>query len=219
MNFLRKLLKKARSDRGDSILVPALILSVVVALVIGLAVEVGKNSYIRSDRINAIQDSASAAITLTDSRGSLNWSVVDKVVNEYEHNRFGKRVYSSKANTSIQYDDFFIRETSESQVFKDQGRCGEDNGQKYPYYKITLDTTRGADSSANSKSVTFARTQPSIAQLNHMAPLKAKSVYRSITVQVVDQAPNIMLSMAGMPCQKFDLNASAITFSANADVK
>lgn len=218
MNFLRKLLKKARSDRGDSILVPALILSVVVALVIGLAVEVGKNSYIRSDRINAIQDSASAAITLTDSRGSLNWSVVDKVVNEYEHNRFGKRVYSSKANTSIKYDDF-ARETSGSQVFKDQGRCSEDKGQEYPYYKITLDTTRGADSSANSKSVTFARTQPSIAQLNQMAPLKTKSVYRSITVQVIDQAPNIMLSMAGMPCQKFDLNASAITFSANADVK
>lgn len=218
MTFWKKFLSKIKSDRGDSILVPALILSVAIGLVIGLVFDVVKNGYVRSERINAIQDSANAAVTMTDNRGSLNWSVVDKVVNSYEHNRFGKRVYSSTSSTGIKYDDS-IRESAESKVFDGYEKCSEDSktGQKYPYYKITLDTGRGE--SVEKKTVEFSRTQKSVAQLNRDQPLNKKTVYRSVTVEVIDQTPNIMLSMAGMPCQTFDLTASSVTFSANKDLK
>lgn len=218
MTFLNKLRAKLKSDRGDSILVPALILSIAVGLVIGLVFDVVKNGYVRSERINTIQDSASAAVTMTDNRGSLNWSVVDKVVNTYEYNRFGERLYSSTSNTGIKHDTD-VRETTESRVFDGYEKCSEDSktGKKYPYYKITLDTGRG--DSVEKKTVEFARTQKSVQQFNRDVPLNQKSIYRSVTVEVIDQTPNIMLGMAGMPCQKFDLTASAVTFSANKDLK
>lgn len=218
MTFLNKLRAKLKSDRGDSILVPALILSIAVGLVIGLVFDVVKNGYVRSERINTIQDSASAAVTMTDNRGSLNWSVVDKVVNTYEYNRFGERLYSSTSNTGIEHDTD-VKETAESRVFDGYEKCSEDSktGKKYPYYKITLDTGRG--DSVEKKTVEFARTQKSVQQFNRDVPLNQKSIYRSVTVEVIDQTPNIMLGMAGMPCQKFDLTASAVTFSANKDLK
>jgi len=228
---LWKLIKgKALSDRADSILVPAMILLPVLALGIGIAVEVQKNNFVRSERINAIQDSASAAVTLTDSRGSLNWKVVDKVVNEYEHNRFGGKKFSSANNTGLQYDDTY-RETAESQAYQDTtigaGGClvgtGDKAGDRYPQYKVTLDTGRGSTADTlgtNAKPVTvsFTRTQPTVAQLNQIAPLGAKTIYRSVTVEVIDQTPNLVMGIAGVPCQKFDLSASAVTFSADADI-
>jgi len=235
MMRLWKFLKgKALSDRADSILVPALFLIPVIALVMGIAVEVQKNNYVRSERINAIQDSASSAVTLTDSRGSLNWKVVDRVVNEYEQNRFGGDRFSSSANTRLNYDDD-TRDSAESKVFEnpEEEGClvgtGDDEGQRFPQYKITLDTGRGntdlSGATRTSKTVSFTRTQPSIAELNRSTPLNTidpatgkAAIYRSVQIEVIDQAPNLVMNMAGVPCQKFDLSANAVTFSANADL-
>lgn len=242
MGKLWKALKrKLFTDRADSILVPAMILAPVMALTLGISVEVVKNSYIRTERINAIQDSASAAVGLTDSRGSLDWKVVDKIVNEYEHNRFGKKVFSrtSGLGTSV-YDDT-TRETANSQAFNgfnagEEGCLvghGDTEGQKYPQYKVTLNTARGEMAlPAASRTVSFTRTQPDVQQLNNTAPLlksyknpadgataPAKPVvYRSVTVEIIDQTPNLMMGLAGVPCQKFDLTASSVTFSASSDL-
>lgn len=236
MRNLWKFLKgRYLTDRADSILVPALILAPVLGFCVGLCVETGKNAYIRSERVNMIQDSASAAVKLTDSRGSLDWRVVDRVVNEYEHSRFGAKKYSSADNSVLKYDDG-QRETSEGKVFgsgtKDEAKaCLIQDGQSYPQYKVTLDTVRGTQFDANGKplnhpkTVTFTRTQPTLNALNISKPLNTDRdangkayIYRSVTVEVIDQTPNIMLGLAGIPCQKFDLNASAVTFSANSDI-
>lgn len=236
MRNLWKLFKgRYLSDRADSILVPALILAPVVAFTVGLCVEVSKNSYVRSERVNMIQDSASAAVKLTDSRGSLNWNVVDRIVNEYEHDRFGGKKFSSTNNDVLKYDDG-QRETQEGQIFgnknsTDAQSCLAQNGQSYPQYKITLDTVRGNQKDAQGrtlnhpKTVSFTRTQPTLSQLNLSKPLTTDRdangkayIYRSVTVEVIDQTPNLMLGMAGIPCQKFDLTASAVTFSANSDI-
>lgn len=236
MRNLWKFLKgRYLSDRADSILVPALILAPVVAFCVGMCVEVGKNAYVRSERVNMIQDSASAAVKLTDSRGSLNWSVVDRIVNEYEHDRFGGKKFSSTTNDVLKYDDS-QRETAEGGVFGNSAKteaqsCLAQDGQTYPQYKITLDTVRGTQKDAQGRSlnhpktVTFTRTQPSVSSLNVSKPLNTDRdangkayIYRSVTVEIIDQTPNIMLGMAGIPCQKFDLTASAVTFSANSDI-
>lgn len=215
------------SDRADSVLVPAMILIPVVALVMGIAVEVQKNSYVRSERINAIQDSASSAVTLTDSRGSLSWRSVDRVVNEYEHNRFGGQKFSTRLEENrLRYDDAG-RETAESRglegIDSTDSCLQDDDGQRYPQYKVTLDTGRGASAdaaTATNKPVTvsFTRTPPTAAQLAQTAPLATKTIYRSITVEVIDQTPNLVMGMAGVPCQKFNLQASAVTFSADSDL-
>lgn len=220
--LLAKFLAKFRSDRADSILVPAMILIPVVALCIGMAIEVSKNNYIRTERISAIQDAANSAVSLADSRGSMNWKVVDRVVNEYEHNRFGGKTFSRTNNTQLKYDES-VRETAESQALVSAASAKDDaclvdgeTGAKYPQYKVTLQAKRGA-TSTTAPSVTFNRTQPTMSQLNSQAPL-GNTLYRVVEVQIIDQAPNIVLGMAGMPCQKFTLSASAVTFGADSDL-
>lgn len=226
--------KRFLTDRADSILVPAMILAPVMALTLGMAVEVVKNGYIKAERVNAIQDSASSAVTLTDTRGSLNWKVVDRIVNEYEHNRYGKRVFSSTANSKLKYDTG-TKESAESTIFDDTSNTsagcfighGDNEGQRYPQYKVTLNTARGEKANAAvEKTVSFTRTQPTEARLNQMANLRVTdpatgkpAIYRSVTVQIIDQTPNMIMSMMGAPCQKFDLTASAVTFSASSDLQ
>lgn len=229
----RSFKRKFLTDRADSILVPAMILAPIMALTLGMAVEVVKNGYIKAERVNAIQDSASSAVSLTDTRGSLNWKVVDRIVNEYEHNRYGKRVFSTTANSKLKYDDS-TRESAESTIFDDTTKTsegcfvghGDNEGQRYPQYKVTLSTARGTADAATEKTVSFTRAQPTEAQLNQMAKLNVidlatgkPAVYRSVTVQIIDQTPNIVMSMMGAPCQKFDLTASAVTFSATSDLQ
>lgn len=234
--------RKFLTDRADSILVPAMILAPVMALCLGMAVELVKNNYIRTERVNAIQDSVSAAVGLANTQGSLNWSVVDKIVTEYEHNRFGKKMFNKVAGIGEDSYDDSTRETANGIALGDvttgKNGClvgrGDDADQKYPQYKVTLDTGRGenfdpitGESRSNPVSVNFTRTQPSIGTLNSMAPLTGPGkvdkdgkplVYRSVTVEIIDQTPNIIMGIAGAPCQKFTLSASAVTFSADADL-
>lgn len=222
LNFFRRLLAKFRSDRGDYILVPAMILIPVVALCVGMAIEVSKNNYVRTERVNAIQDAATSAVSTADSRGSMNWKVVDRIVNEYEHNRFGAKTFSRTNNERIPVgDEGRDLETSESKVFDpsspSENACLVDSdGTKYPQYKVTLREKRG-ETSTEDPTVTFNRMQPTESTLNSMAPLKGK-FYRVVQVEITDQTPNIVLGMAGMPCQKFTLTASAVTFGANSDL-
>lgn len=234
MNLWKRFRRRFLTDRADSILVPAMILAPVMALTLGMAVEVVKNGYIKAERVNAIQDSASSAVTLTDTRGSLDWKVVDRIVNEYEHNRYGKRVFSSTANSKLKYDTG-TKESAESTIFDDTSKTsqgcfighGDDEGQRYPQYKVTLNTARGEKANAAvEKTVSFTRTQPTEAKLNQMANLRVidpatgkQAIYRSVTVQIIDQTPNMIMSMMGAPCQKFDLTASAVTFSASSDLQ
>lgn len=178
LKFFKRLLAKFRSDRADSILVPAMILIPVVALCIGMAIEVSKNNYVRTERINAVQDAATSAVSTADSRGSMNWKVVDRIVNEYEHNRFGGKTFSRTNNSRIPAgDEGRSLETSESKVFDpsspSDNAClvDSDTGAKYPQYKVTLQEKRGA-TSTEAPTVTFNRIQPTLSQLNSMAPLK-----------------------------------------------
>ncbi len=202
------------TDRADSILVPAMILAPVLALLVGITVEIGKNGYVRSERINAIQDSATAAVKTVDTQGSLNWAVVDKVVNEYERLRFGELKYSSSKKALVEPG----LDTAESKAFVgclDNSKTGE----KYPQYKITLLKERGDDPSSSDPSVSFTRTQPTKAALDARADLRLapKTIYRGVKVEIVDQTPNFLMSIAGAPCQKFDLSASAVTFGTDRD--
>ena len=243
-SFKRKFL----TDRADSILVPAMILAPVMVITLGISVEVVKNNFIRTERINAIQDSASSAVTLTDTRGSLDWRVVNRIVNEYELNRFGKTVFSNADESGrVLYQDRdssgkLITDSADGRALGDvsvgEEGClvghGDNDGELYPQYRITLDTGRGEnlDPAGNSRShpetVSFTRSQPDIDSLNNMAPLTGPTkvdengkplIYRSVTVEIIDQTPNMIMSMLGSPCQKFDLTASAVTFSASSDLQ
>lgn len=233
---MKKILRKGFfSDRADSILVPTMFLIPVLAISVGLAIEVSKNSYIRAERISAIQDSTASAVKLVDSRGSLDWRTVDRVVDQYEYLRFGESVFGRNTDDRIVGEE----DTQNTKVFNDLAgeKCligsGDSAGELYPQYKVTLGTGRGndatqLDSSSNlTKTVSFTRTPPSLQQLNQSHAL-AKSyrasdgtqkplIYRSITVEIIDQTPNLVMGMAGVPCQKFDLTASSVTFYADSD--
>lgn len=236
-NFLRK---GIFSDRADSILVPTMFLIPVLAISVGLAIEVAKNSYIRAERISAIQESTASAVKMVDSRGSLNWNTVERVVDQYEYLRFGESVFGPGTDDRIAGE----KDTQNSKVFNELAgeKClagtGDSAGELYPQYKITLDTGRENDeTSLEAKSlgldltrtVSFTRTPPSAQQLANSASTKLETsyrdrngvqkpvIYRSITVEIIDQTPNLVMGMAGVPCQKFDLTASSVTFYADSD--
>jgi len=218
--------RRLSSDRADSVLVGGLLLIPMLAVVIGISLQSSATNQMKTERVNAIQDSASAAVKLTNSQGSLNWSVVEKVVNQYEYGRFGKKVFSNSSSTGVSSGDS-SRDTAENRAFGDS--CTTDaDGALYPQYKITLDTVRGNQETADGKSknhprtVSFTRTQPSISQLNTQAALGGTDpttgkpyVYRSVSVEVIDLAPQLFLG----GCQKFDLTGSAVTFFGNTDIQ
>jgi hypothetical protein len=224
------LTRNVRSDRADSVLVPAMILLPVLALIIGGAVEIQKNNYVRTERVNAMQDSVSSAVTLTNSQGSLDWRVVDRIVNEYEYHRFGGQKFSStynnEADRPLSEKNIDTAESKALEDFSGGDQClgGSTASETFPKYKITLDNVRGAaganpDRLGDSASVAmFSRTAPSIYTSNPKRNLKPGVVYNSVTVEITDQTPNMFLGVVGMPCQKFVLEASAVTFSADADL-
>lgn len=208
-----------------------MILLPVLALIIGGAVEVQKNSYIRTERINAIQDAASSAVTLTDSRGSLDWRVVDRIVNEYEYHRFGGKKFSATYNSEpgrpLSGKNLDTAEGKALEDLNGDDSClgsGANLNDTFPKYKITLDNVRGnvgaiEDREGDSAAVAiFARTAPGRYQSSPTQNLKRDVVYNSVKVEITDQSPNMFLGVVGMPCQQFQLEASSVTFSANGDI-
>lgn len=239
LKITRYLKRRLSSDRADAVLVGGLLLLPMLGIVIGFSMQASATNQMKTERVNAIQDSASAAVRLTNSQGSLNWSVVEKVVNQYEYGRFGKKVFSNSSETGIRSEDA-ARDTADNRAFGDT--CTTDaDGARYPQYKITLDTVRGEQYGVDlktkakvlknhPKTVTFTRTQPTIAQLNSQAnlikdpvtggtaidPTTGKPyVYRAVSVEVIDLAPQLILG----GCQKFDLTGSAVTFSGDTDIQ
>lgn len=209
------------TDRADSILVPALILAPVMALAVGLAVEVTKNNYVRNDRINSIQDAAVSAASTANSRGSLSWEVLDSVVNEYEHQRFGQKVFSGADNGDLTYDGGKGQETLTDMFGGRESAClvNEDDGTKYPYYTVTLKEGRAEDAkTSSSRTISFSRTQPTVANANLKSQLDPSKIYRSVEVKIVDSTPNIIMGMMGASCQNFSLSASSVTFAVNSDL-
>lgn len=240
VNWLNRYLKRRlQSDRADAVLVGSLLMIPLLAIAVGICMQTSQSNNIKTERVNSIQDSTAAAVKLTDSQGSLNWSVVDRVVDEYEHNRFGKKVYSSSSYTQTQA----IADTPETKAFDDTSdpvkSCLVDSdGTSYPQYKITLDTVRGDQKDANGvslnhpKTVSFTRTQPTASSLAASVPLtdtysyknpvtgtvtQKRYIYRVVTVEIIDKAPNLFTGVLGIPCQKYDLTASSVTFAANSD--
>lgn len=209
------------TDRADSILVPALILAPVMVIAVGLAVEVTKNNYVRNDRINAIQDAAVSAASTANSRGSLSWEVLDSVVNEYEHQRFGQRVFSAVNNGDLTYDEGEGQETLTDMFGGRESACmvNEEDGMQYPYYTVTLKEGRADDATtSSSRTISFSRTQPTVASANMKAQLDPSKIYRSVEVKVIDSTPNIIMGMMGAPCQNLTLSASSVTFAVNSDL-
>lgn len=218
--------RRLSSDRADAVLVGGLLLLPMLGVVIGISLQASATNQMKTERVNAIQDSASSAVKLTSSQGSLDWKVVDRIVNQYEYGRFGKKVFSNSSSTGITSSDA-ARDTAENRAFGD--KCTTDtDGVRYPQYKITLDTVRGTQTTTDGKSknhprtVSFTQTQPTISQLNAQANLAGTDpttgkpyVYRSVSVEVIDLAPQLFLS----GCQKFDLTGSAVTFSADTDLQ
>lgn len=231
--------RRLASDRADSVLVGGLLLIPMLAIIIGISLQASATNQMKTERVNAIQDSASAAVKLTNSQGSLNWGVVERVVNQYEYGRFGKKVFSNSSNTGISSGDA-AKDTAENRAFGNVCTT-DDKGALYPQYKVTLDTVRGTQYGTDLKTkakvlknhprtVTFTRTQPTIDQLNAQAnlvkdpatgataldPTTGKPyVYRSVSVEVIDLAPQLFLG----GCQKFDLTGSAVTFSGDTDIQ
>lgn len=199
--------QKLRSSRGDSVLVPGLVLTVVVVLLLGLVVDTAKNSFARDTLGMMAQQSADAAVKTADNRGSLSWKVLPALQKEYAEQKSGKK---GTADVSA------MQRNSECStgMIDLNGDGVKDKKVSFPYYKVSLETGRGKNAKVSDKrTVQFSAGQtPSAPQL------KTGAKYTVVNMVVYDSVSNFMLDMLGQPCQVFESNVSAITFGSMEDV-
>lgn len=201
--FLRKL----RSSRGDSVLVPAMISSILVIALAGLVMDMSKNFAAKDTFSVMAQQSANASVKTADHRGSLNWDVLPVIEKEYKEQKFGKEGTADAVALSG-------RGGCNTAMIDLSGDGNRDTEVKLPYYKVTLETGRGVNSDPEHKRMVHFTE----GQTPHPPELSPGVKYTSVNVVVYDSVSNFVLSMVGMPCQTIESNVSSITFGSMEDV-
>lgn len=191
------LLRKLKSDKGDGVLVGALILTIVFFLVLAVMFDSVKNGAVRSDLTSMAQQSTDASIRTANSQGRLDWRAAEVAVNEYSLQREG-----------------LDGSTSESRTFASkQCSTGMVNGveRELPYYELRLDTSRGSGASGGaSKVLAFSGAMPSSQDRPQLDP---GADYSVLQMTVYDSTSNLLLNSFGKGCQMFEISTSATTFS------
>lgn len=204
---LRRIFSVRRDDRGDGILVMGVIFIPLMVIVAGLAMDLMKAVYIKSSFQSYGQEAVSNAVRYVNDRGGLTESAVFYAIANYMAQTNGSAGVTSASTTAG---------TNEVRGFVRQGQCTEVNVpgvgvKKAPYIVVKLKAKRGKDEPASNTWV-YESSIPTM-QSGAMNPTD-----RVLEMTVYEAVPNIMLGMAGVPCQEFRTEVSAITFGNQEDI-
>lgn len=211
-------MRKFREDRGDSVLIPAMISMMFVFLVVGLVIDVSKGSMAKSDMTSKAQQASQVAVKTVDARGSMNWDAAIAFSEEYEFQRFGKPRSEKFINLSRANQNTGTRESAAYDLKDADGKrkcsTGVVDGKKVdlPYYEFTLHTSRGG------KSVDTQKWNTSDPSSGGFGKLNPNARYRAIDVVVHDATPNMLLGSFGFECQPVTASVGAISFASQSDL-
>lgn len=196
---MKKYLKnRLKNDVADAVIVTTVISLLMLFLAAGFAIDISKNSMLRNTYYNMAQDSVETSVKTINASGSLNYSTIERVYSAYmvQKNSNETKVYESE-QCSQQYDE-----------------NGDPTGILYPYMNVSLDRERGQESS--SKVEFHVNSEGEITLTS--GEIDDDIVYRVVSAEIYDSAPNLMLNSFGMNCQEFKSSVSAIVFGVNEDL-
>lgn len=200
-----------KKDRGDAVLITFILSMMFIVAVAAFAVDISKNILIKNQMNSAIQQSAQIAVKEINARGSLNqesYKAFVKTLNQELGNQLAAP-NNSVSSCPISVDGVDM------------------SGDKGPYFKLALSPRRGADLGDSAFSINnptyITGTLPEIATIYNSESFKEKirqsgTVYRVLDVKMYASYPNIMLGMVGIPCQEFEIRASAVAFGSQEDL-
>lgn len=198
---LRKLLKR---DKGDAILVTAIIAIPFLYLCMGIAIDLANMVIQKNAYTNVAQRGADAAIRQIGNQGSLG------------PKNAGDTALPSSVKTFI--STYKAEGLNRAEIQKSD-RCKSMEipglGKKtMPYMEITLDTKRnvGISSPEAVKYVSEGNKAPTLVQ---NAPYKR---YIALSAVVYDASPNLILGMFNEGCQLYKSTISSIAFGSQEDV-
>lgn len=239
--MLRWINKRLRSNKADSILVPALILFPLVLAFMSIAIDTTKSHYVKDQREQAAEQAAKAGISAgLNSQGTIhNWDFVPYVVNAYMNQRNGYEVGATAEGSAFDGDGYcaFYEGASKEETPVYQ--------KPLPYFKITVGSGRDAESTggfsgrsnfpANGKpSIEFeldeiGRGSTTIEQqqqwLRSFAPeIPQNQRMNSITVEVLDYTAPLGFSPLtfmndNRGCQYLSVSGSSISFGTTDDLE
>jgi len=188
------LLKKIRSDDGESVTIFGMGLMLLVILLGVFMIDIGKNVYFRQVQYRNTQTAAQTAIKNQNSVGGLEIEAVNSAIKEYTTLRNGN---GGSSNTAF------------------QSRCKIAGA--YPKITIFLDDKRGTSTKIRLKystdtgsTITFDTAK----RTEFATVVRNLGQMKSIEIQVTDVVDNYMMGMIGMPCTEITTKASAISSSA-----
>lgn len=197
-----KSLIRIKSDFAGGVTIFALTVFVVILAVSIFFIDVSKNSYLTSNYFQMTQRAAQNGLKDQNSIGGLTPKAAESVVREYlaERNADQKLANGSYANTV------------ETGAFRRMCQS------KYPTLpKITVEFSTQRNNKGQKFSSTFVYengqwTPP----ITGDYPAFYRQSYRTIKVNVEDFGDNYFFSIFGRPCEKFNIESSAIAIDADA---
>lgn len=181
------LLRKAKDDKGNAVVIWGLFLTLMILVTAVLIVDLAKAMYVKNVYASYARKAAQTAVKEQDFVGGLKFESAQKAVDEYLKQRDGG------VNT---------RDTASHST-----TC--DKKGKYPIIKIQYDNKRakGAISPIYSS---VNRSAIDIPKYNDFF----KNQYNTIEVNITDTTDNYFMGIFGTPCAEIHVKASGITSSS-----
>lgn len=202
---MRKFFNKRNKDRASATLVTGIISFMFLALCMGTALDISKNSFLSGSFKTRAQQASQASLKTLDARGGLKSTAANSFVTEYINDGIGDE------------SKYFSSNTGQCRTMDVDGWDGKTvSNAKLPYIVIKFDTDRKVGNTSGGP--VYVSTNGDTPKLVS-GKFDVATKYTVINAKVTDAAPNFMLGMFGVPCQKFSPNVSSITFGSTQDLK
>lgn len=198
---------RKKLDKASATFVTGLLSVTLLLLCAGFAIDISKNLYLQNSFQSRSQQSIQVAMKSIDGKGSLTVDAPGVAAYAY---RMG---YSDGKSYNDETDNWRAAGCNKADITLDDGT--KVSNASLPYIVYKMDESRRIGTGSTVKWVSQGGGAP---VLQSGSNYDRNRVYRVLTAEVHDAAPNLMLSMFGLSCQNFKLNVSAIAFGSNSDL-
>lgn len=187
-------------DRASATLVSGIISTFFILLVTGFAIDISKNSYLKSEFASRAQHSVDISSKDMNARGGMKDTTPASLVTTY-NTTFGDDSTEAFKSPGCQVQEATLWDGSVGEV-------------TLPYIVIKMDTDRARGVESDLVYVSEGGAPP----VQVSGTFDPSATYRVLNAEVTDYSQNFFLGMFGMGCQKFSPSVSAIAFGSNEDL-
>lgn len=206
--------KRLRSDLASGTLVTGIISMLFLLLCAGMAIDVTKNSYLKSSFSAMSQNAAQTAVKSVNEVGSLTDQAPHMLVTEYLRQK-GSEYDNSAVGAGVHYDETTAYQSPGCSTRTVTSWDGGEVEAALPYIVMRFDTGRQVGTGTGSAVyVSEGGGDPQLVSGSWNPNLK----YTVVAAEISDSSNNVMLGSFGVPCQDYRNLVSAITFGSNEDL-